>query len=83
MGGHCRSPLVVAAAAATAGEHPASHCIPALQLALWWALWENCSASVRSGDVLSALLFLLTGSNTTVGLVQVGATCWLLWLVDV
>ncbi|PRW58602.1 MFS general substrate transporter [Chlorella sorokiniana] len=41
-----------------------------VKLALWWALWENCSSSVRSGDVLSALLFLLTGSNTTVGLVQ-------------
>lgn len=46
-----------------------------LQLALWWSLLENCSASVRSGDVLSALLFLLTGSNTTVGLVQVQAWC--------
>lgn len=41
-----------------------------VKLALWWSLLENCSASVRSGDVLSALLFLLTGSNTTVGLVQ-------------
>lgn len=28
------------------------------------------SASVRSGDVLSALLYLLTKSNTTVGLIQ-------------
>lgn len=26
---------------------------------------------MRSGDVLSALLYLLTGSNTTVGVVQV------------
>lgn len=30
---------------------------------------------MRSGDVLSALLYLLTGSNTTVGLVQVGHAC--------
>ncbi|KAL4431233.1 hypothetical protein ABPG75_006489 [Micractinium tetrahymenae] len=41
-----------------------------VKLALWWSLLENCSASVRSGDVMSALLFLLTRSNTTVGLVQ-------------
>ena len=46
-----------------------------MQLALWWSLWENVSASVRSGDVLSALLYLLTQSNTTVGVIQVKALC--------
>lgn len=51
-------------------------CCCALQLALWWSLLENCSSSVRSGDVLSALLFLLTASNTTVGIVQVGRGGW-------
>ncbi len=46
-----------------------------VQLALWWSLFENMSGSVRSGDVLSALLFLLTGSNITVGVVQVSSSC--------
>lgn len=41
-----------------------------LQLALWWALLEGCSESIRSGDAFSALLYLLTHSNTTVGVVQ-------------
>jgi MFS family permease len=34
-------------------------------------LFENMSSSVRSGDILSALLYLLTKSNTTVGIIQV------------
>lgn len=40
------------------------------QLALHWSLWENFSASIRSGDVLSAYLYLLTGDNAVVGYVQ-------------
>ena len=37
------------------------------QFALWWALFENASASVRSGDIFSAYVYLLTGSNSWVG----------------
>ena len=40
------------------------------QAALAWSLFENVSASLRSGDVMSAYLYLLTGSNSVVGLVQ-------------
>ena len=41
-----------------------------LQLALWWAALENASASVRSGDIFSAFVFLVTSSNSWVGYIQ-------------
>lgn len=41
-----------------------------VRLALWWTLLENASASLRSGDVLSVLLFLATRSQVAVGFVQ-------------
>eukprot|EP00887_Chlorella_sp_A99_P005555 scaffold1.g5555.t1 len=41
-----------------------------VRLALWWSLFENASVSLRSGDILSALLFLETKSQGVVGLVQ-------------
>ena len=40
------------------------------QLALWFNLLETASASVRSGDALSAYVFLVTRSNAAVGYVQ-------------
>ena len=42
----------------------------ALQIALVWTLFETGSASVRSGAILSAYIYLCTGSNSTVGYVQ-------------
>ncbi len=41
-----------------------------LQLVLMWTLFETGSASVRSGAILSAYIYLCTGSNSTVGYVQ-------------
>ena len=41
-----------------------------LQLALWWSLFENASASVRSGDIFSGFIYLISGSNSTVGYIQ-------------
>jgi hypothetical protein len=41
-----------------------------LQLALWWCLFENASASVRSGDIFSGFIYLISGSNSTVGFIQ-------------
>ena len=41
-----------------------------MQLALWWAALENASASVRSGDIFSAFVFLVTNSNSWVGYIQ-------------
>ena len=41
-----------------------------LQIALIWTLFETGSASVRSGAILSAYIYLCTGSNSTVGYVQ-------------
>ena len=40
------------------------------QVALVWSLFETGSASVRSGAVLSAYIYLCTNSNGTVGYVQ-------------
>ena len=40
------------------------------QLALWWSLFENASASVRSGDIFSGFIYLISGSNSTVGYIQ-------------
>lgn len=43
------------------------------QVSLWWSLFENISASVRSGDTLSALIYLTSskrGGNITVGIIQ-------------
>lgn len=40
------------------------------QLALWFNLLETGSASVRSGDALSAYVYLVTKSNAAVGYVQ-------------
>ena len=42
----------------------------ASQLALWWSSFENASASVRSGDIFSAFIYLLTGRNSIVGYIQ-------------
>ncbi|KAL0048731.1 hypothetical protein WJX82_009744 [Trebouxia sp. C0006] len=41
-----------------------------VKLALIWTLFETGSASVRSGAILSAYIYLCTGSNSTVGYVQ-------------
>lgn len=41
-----------------------------VQLALWWSLFENASASVRSGDIFSGFIYLISGSNSTVGYIQ-------------
>ena len=41
-----------------------------MQLALWWTLFENASASLRSGDIFSAFIYLYTNSNSTVGYIQ-------------
>lgn len=40
------------------------------QIALIWSLFETGSASVRSGAVLSAYIYLCTNRNSTVGYVQ-------------
>ena len=40
------------------------------QVALVWSLFETGSASVRSGAVLSAYIYLCTDRNSTVGYVQ-------------
>lgn len=42
-----------------------------VRVSLVWSLLENVSASMRSGDVMSAYLYLLTKSNAAVGVVQV------------
>jgi len=41
-----------------------------VRLSLWWTVVENVSASVRSGDAVSAYLYLLTKKNSVVGFVQ-------------
>ncbi|KAI3433329.1 hypothetical protein D9Q98_003147 [Chlorella vulgaris] len=44
-----------------------------VRVSLWWSLFENISASVRSGDTLSALIYLTSskrGGNITVGIIQ-------------
>lgn len=41
-----------------------------IKLGLAWTVAETASASIRSGDVLSAYLFLLSGNNRDVGFVQ-------------
>ena len=41
-----------------------------LQLTLWWSFFENLSASVRSGDALSACIFLVSGRIQDVGFIQ-------------
>ena len=41
-----------------------------LQIALVWSVFETGSASVRSGAVLSAYIYLCTNRNSTVGYVQ-------------
>ncbi|CAL8471361.1 g10903 [Coccomyxa elongata] len=41
-----------------------------VKLALWWTLFENASASLRSGDIFSAFIYLYTNSNSTVGYIQ-------------
>lgn len=41
-----------------------------MQIALVWSLFETGSASVRSGAVLSAYIYLCTNRNSTVGYVQ-------------
>ena len=41
-----------------------------LQLGLFWTVVETASMSIRSGDVLSAYIYLLTGTNSDVGFVQ-------------
>ena len=41
-----------------------------VRLSLWWTVLENISGSIRSGDGLSAYIFLLTKTNSAVGLVQ-------------
>jgi hypothetical protein len=37
---------------------------------MWWCLFENASASVRSGDIFSGFIYLISGSNSTVGFIQ-------------
>ena len=51
----------------THSQHPTQQ---STQLALWFNLLETASASVRSGDALSAYVFLVTRSNAAVGYVQ-------------
>ena len=41
-----------------------------LQLILLWSFAETASASLRAGDVMSAFIYLSTGSNSTVGFIQ-------------
>lgn len=41
-----------------------------MQLGLAWSALEIASASVRSGDCLSAFVYLVKGSNSWVGYVQ-------------
>lgn len=41
-----------------------------VRLSLWWTIAENISGSIRSGDALSAFIFLLTKKNSMVGFVQ-------------
>ena len=53
-----------------------------LQLALWWSLFENASASVRSGDIFSGFIYLISGSNSTVGYIQGINGCMQASLVD-
>ena len=41
------------------------------QLLLWFTLLETAATGVSTGDILSAYLYLLSGSNATVGYIQV------------
>jgi hypothetical protein len=41
-----------------------------VKLSLVWTALENVSGSLRSGDILSIYLYLLSGSNLVVGVVQ-------------
>ena len=41
-----------------------------LQLILLWSFAETASASLRAGDVMSAFIYLSTGSNSSVGFIQ-------------
>ena len=41
-----------------------------IKLSLWWTVFENISASIRSGDALSAFLYLTTKKNSIVGFIQ-------------
>jgi MFS family permease len=41
-----------------------------VRLTLWWTWVETASSSIRSGDVLSAFIYLRTGDNSTVGYIQ-------------
>lgn len=40
------------------------------QLTFWWSWFENLSASVRSGDALSAYIYLISRRTSTVGIIQ-------------
>ena len=51
-------------------QHDALNYDNVLQLVLIWTLFETGSASVRSGAILSAYIYLCTGSNSAVGYVQ-------------
>ncbi len=41
------------------------------QLLLWFTLLETAATGVATGDILSAYIYLLSGSNATVGYIQV------------
>lgn len=43
---------------------------PNVRLTLWWTWVETASSSIRSGDVLSAFIYLRTGDNSVVGYIQ-------------
>ncbi len=43
---------------------------PNVRLSLWWTVAENVSGSIRSGDALSAYIYLITQRNSVVGFVQ-------------
>uniref|UniRef100_A0A1D1ZV67 Major facilitator superfamily (MFS) profile domain-containing protein n=1 Tax=Auxenochlorella protothecoides TaxID=3075 RepID=A0A1D1ZV67_AUXPR len=41
-----------------------------VKLTFWWSWFENLSASVRSGDALSAYIYLISRRTSTVGIIQ-------------
>lgn len=51
-------------------DHGWPNAISALQLVLIWTWVETASSSIRSGDVLSAYIYLRSGSNAQVGYIQ-------------